>query len=144
MTRQNIALGTSANDGTGDSLRAAGTKINENIVELYQQFGGDSDVLPGKVVLHNNITVTADGALSVAFSYYVLNKATALAISLPDGTYVGEEKTFTNRGVGTATITPSNFAGGTSFALATGEGCKTTWDGANWYITANNSQLTIV
>ena len=34
MTRQNISTGTSANDGTGDTLRTAGTKINENLTEL--------------------------------------------------------------------------------------------------------------
>ena len=32
MTRQALALGTSANDGTGDTLRQAGTKINANFV----------------------------------------------------------------------------------------------------------------
>ena len=30
MTRQNINVGSSANDGTGDTLRSAGTKINQN------------------------------------------------------------------------------------------------------------------
>ena len=30
MTRQNIGIGSAANDGTGDTLRAAGQKINEN------------------------------------------------------------------------------------------------------------------
>lgn len=34
MTIQTIALGTTANDGTGDTLRAAGTKINANFAEL--------------------------------------------------------------------------------------------------------------
>jgi hypothetical protein len=45
MTRQNIATGTSANDGTGDTLRSAGTKINDNFVELYRAFGTDSNLL---------------------------------------------------------------------------------------------------
>ncbi len=36
MTIQTIALGTAANDGTGDSLRAAGTKINGMNAELFQ------------------------------------------------------------------------------------------------------------
>lgn len=45
MTRQNIATGTTANDGTGDTLRSAGTKINDNFVELYQTFGTDSNTL---------------------------------------------------------------------------------------------------
>lgn len=45
MTRQNISTGTTANDGTGDTLRSAGTKINQNFVELYQAFGVDSNSL---------------------------------------------------------------------------------------------------
>ena len=45
MTRQNISTGTTANDGTGDTLRSAGNKINDNFVELYQAFGTDSNSL---------------------------------------------------------------------------------------------------
>lgn len=38
MTQQSISLGTSANDGTGDTLRDAGQKINENFTELYGDY----------------------------------------------------------------------------------------------------------
>jgi len=37
MAKQTINLGTTANDNTGDTLRAAGTKINANFDELYAQ-----------------------------------------------------------------------------------------------------------
>ena len=47
MTRQNISTGTFANDGSGDTLRQAGQKINENFVEIYQKLGGDSNALTG-------------------------------------------------------------------------------------------------
>ena len=40
MTRQVINIGTNANDGTGDPLRTAFDKINDNFLELY---GADSD-----------------------------------------------------------------------------------------------------
>ena len=43
MTRQNISVGTSANDGTGDTLRSAGNKINENFVEIYNFLGTEGD-----------------------------------------------------------------------------------------------------
>ena len=57
MTRQNISIGSAANDGTGDTLRQAGTKINANFVEIYQRFGADSDILmPG-------ITFDSDGII---------------------------------------------------------------------------------
>ena len=48
MSRQNINIGTAANDGTGDNLRAAGQKINQNYVEVYGYLGGDSDMLPDR------------------------------------------------------------------------------------------------
>jgi hypothetical protein len=35
MPLQTISIGASANDGTGDSLRAGGDKINDNFTELY-------------------------------------------------------------------------------------------------------------
>ena len=35
MAQQNIFLGSEANDGTGDSVRSAGQKINSNFTELY-------------------------------------------------------------------------------------------------------------
>ena len=35
MSQQLIAVGTIANDGTGDTLRAAGQKSNANFTELY-------------------------------------------------------------------------------------------------------------
>lgn len=57
MSRQNIAVGAAANDGTGDTLRAAGNKINANFVEIYQKLGGDSDTLSGQ------LSVAADGLL---------------------------------------------------------------------------------
>ena len=40
MAKQTIGIGTSANDGTGDPLRSAFTKINANFSELY---GDDTD-----------------------------------------------------------------------------------------------------
>jgi hypothetical protein len=35
MAQQIIDIGISANDGNGDTLRAAGSKINDNFAELY-------------------------------------------------------------------------------------------------------------
>lgn len=39
MSRQNIGIGTVANDGTGDPLRTAFDKTNDNFIELYLQSG---------------------------------------------------------------------------------------------------------
>jgi hypothetical protein len=35
MAKQTISIGTTANDGTGDPLRTAFTKANENFTEIY-------------------------------------------------------------------------------------------------------------
>lgn len=42
MARQAINTGTTANDGTGDTLRAAAGKINANFTEIYDLLGGEA------------------------------------------------------------------------------------------------------
>jgi hypothetical protein len=44
MAQQTINIGSAPNDGTGDDLRTAGDKINDNFGELYAQSAGDFDV----------------------------------------------------------------------------------------------------
>jgi hypothetical protein len=48
MARQTINVGSTANDGSGDTLRTAGTKMNQNFQELYTILGGD-DLSQGSV-----------------------------------------------------------------------------------------------
>lgn len=127
MTQQTIATGSSANDGTGDTLRNAGTKINANFTELYGYLG----------LYHSSETITADGAASASTPYSICNKASALALTLADASSVGQIKVFTNKGVGVATITPSNFAQGSTVALDQYDAATLVWDGSNWYITGH-------
>ena len=49
MAKSVIANGTTANDGTGDTLRSAATKINDNFREIYNVLGGKhaSDLVAG-------------------------------------------------------------------------------------------------
>ena len=47
MARQGIGTGSSPNDGTGDNLRAAGGKINDNFSELYGYFGDGTTLSRG-------------------------------------------------------------------------------------------------
>ena len=42
MAVQSIGIGSSANDGTGDPLRTAFNKINENFTEVYALLGQDT------------------------------------------------------------------------------------------------------
>jgi hypothetical protein len=74
MARQNINIGSSANDGTGDPLRTAFDKINDNFVELY---GADNDIntLDANLDVNNysittgvtngDITITPNGTGSI-------------------------------------------------------------------------------
>ena len=48
MAQQIINIGAIANDGTGDDLRTAGNKINQNFTELYLK---DSDGIIDKAEL---------------------------------------------------------------------------------------------
>ena len=42
MAYQAIGIGSSANDGTGDTLRVGADKVNDNFVELYTKLGNGS------------------------------------------------------------------------------------------------------
>ena len=45
MAKQSIGIGSSANDGTGDTLRDAGVKLNSVIDEIYDRLGNQTDIL---------------------------------------------------------------------------------------------------
>jgi hypothetical protein len=45
VARATVSIGAAPNDGTGDTIRVGGGKINDNFAELYAALGGDS--LPG-------------------------------------------------------------------------------------------------
>jgi hypothetical protein len=49
MTRQIIFTGTTANDGTGDTLRDGAAKINANFREIYETFGPDGLIIGTQV-----------------------------------------------------------------------------------------------
>lgn len=79
MARQNINVGASANDGTGDTLRIAGQKINANFIELYSQAGDSNAVsdfisLSSSGIIYNHATYTttfsaAQGTSDVTYTF---------------------------------------------------------------------------
>ena len=81
----------------------------------------------------NSSTITANGAMSATVPYIIANKGSALALTLANGTVVGEYKVVTNKGAGIATITPATFANGTTIALDQYDAATLIWDGTNWY-----------
>ena len=128
-----------ATTGNPPILSASGTNSNINI-EINAKGTGSVDV--SKLAL-SSVEINANGVANTGASYIVCNKASALAVSLPDGTTTGEYKIFTNKGAGVATITPANFAAGTSFAIAQNEGATCIWDGTNWFLVGNQSVTTV-
>ena len=110
MTRQNIAIGSSANDGTGDTLRAAGQKINENFVEIYRRFGGDSDALSTQITL-SNTAIIWEGTSTDSWetSLIVADPTADRTVTIPDatGTIVlnSATQTLTNKTLTTPTLT---------------------------------------
>tara|TARA_Y100000385_G_scaffold291913_1_gene373925 strand:+ start:4736 stop:5668 length:933 start_codon:yes stop_codon:yes gene_type:complete len=88
MTRQNIGIGSSANDGNGDTLRTAGTKINANFAEVYALLGGgDSSNLSSQITLEND-AVTFEGSSANDFETRLkaTNATQDNVITLPDST----------------------------------------------------------
>ena len=57
MSKQIIGIGTTANDGTGDPLRTAFTKINENFTEVYEP----TELNIGDVSGGNYVKINVDG-----------------------------------------------------------------------------------
>ena len=86
MAQQTINIGTTANDGTGDPLRTAFDKVNDNFTELYSDDAGDvnsvngasgtvvldsDDISEGSTNLYNQThtgDVTGSTALTIANS----------------------------------------------------------------------------
>ena len=123
MARQVINIGSSANDGTGDPLRTAFDKINDNFVELY---GGDNDINTLDANLNTNnfaittgvtngdITITPNGTGSIKLGALKFN---GTSISSDDSSIVN-----INEGLvvdGTASISGAATLS-TSLALASG------------------------
>ena len=59
MAKQALGIGTTADDGTGDTLRGGGTKIKENFDELYDLMGDGTDLSSGISASATVITLTA-------------------------------------------------------------------------------------
>jgi len=132
---------SNAATGNEPSLKARGTDAN---ITSYIQGKGSGGVKVNKLILESE-ELDSDGAISTGVSYTLLNSATSLAISLNNGFDVGEKKTLTNKGAGAATITPTNFANGTSFTINSNTSCEIIWDGSNWNLISaySDSDLSI-
>jgi hypothetical protein len=87
MAKQTINIGTTANDGTGDQLRSAFDKVNDNFTELYSDDAGDV----GSIVAGTGISVNqATGAVTVT------NSSPDQTVALTGGTSISTSGTYPN------------------------------------------------
>ena len=106
MARQNISTGTNANDGTGDTLRSAGTKINANFAEVYAFLGGgDSSNLSSQITLEDSAVVFEGATANAHETRLMAEDATAdrlVRIPNASGTLVMDtlSQTITNKTLG--------------------------------------------
>jgi hypothetical protein len=79
MAKQDIGLGTIANDGTGDTLRTGGDKVNDNFGEVYTYLGDGTTLSSDPVVTEaatqtltnkslTSPTITGTGAIAGTFT----------------------------------------------------------------------------
>ena len=97
MALQTIGLGSSANDGSGDTLRAAGTKINANTGEIYARFGSGSgngatletatsaNILVGNGTKFASVATSGDFNISSAGAINVRTDSGVSKITIPSG-----------------------------------------------------------
>ena len=86
MAKSTINLGTAANDGTGDSLRAGATKVNANTDELYNALG-DGINLKDMINSSMELDVPNDDTKinKVSFHAATLNQMNAISTSTYHG-----------------------------------------------------------
>ena len=86
MARETINIGVVANDGTGDTFRVAGQKINNNFAELYTNFAptelGDGIDLTGNNIVgtrsNDDINFIASGTGAVAIENLLIDNSIQL------------------------------------------------------------------
>ena len=86
MAYQSLGVGTNANDGSGDTLKAGGAKINDNFVELYTLLGDASDLCTGISANATVVTLTAPEINGVVAGTQTSATITTLATTTVNGT----------------------------------------------------------
>ena len=87
MAKQVIDIGTTANDGTGDPIRDAFDKVNDNFTELYTDDAGDVD----SIIAGTGIAVDA-----ATGNVTVTNSAPDQTVALTGGTQISTSGTYPN------------------------------------------------
>ncbi len=97
MAKQDLGLGSSANAGDGDTLRAGGTKIKANFDEIYARFGSGTDletatsanILVGNGTKFASVATSGDFNVSSAGAINVRTTGAVSKITIPSGSAPG-------------------------------------------------------
>ena len=86
MAYQSLGVGTNANDGSGDTLRAGGAKVNDNFVEIYTLIGDGSGLCTGVSATGSVLSLTAPNISGVVAGTQTSATITTLATTTVNGT----------------------------------------------------------
>ena len=116
MAQQTINIGATANDGTGDQLRTAFDKVNDNFIEVYTELGGSSlsnisfsgntvstDDTNGNLTLDPNGT----GTIILANATTASSTLTVTGATTCNGGFAASGTSGTANAFGASTTTPS-------------------------------------
>ena len=158
MAFQTLDLGIAADDGTGDSLRVGGDKINDNFLELYTALGDGDGISSGISSSATVITLVApiiaeiDSSASItldAAQDIVLDAGGADIFLKDDGTTYGSlTNSSGNLIIKSGTTTAATFSGANvTLAGTLGVGAITTtgaFKGADGYTIGNASVAAVM
>ena len=86
MAYQSLGSGSSLNDGTGDTLRSGGSKINDNFSEIYTLIGDGESLSSGISSTASVVTLTAPTISGVVGGTQTSATITTLATTTINGT----------------------------------------------------------
>lgn len=132
---------TVANAAAGGSPEI-GVEGSDSDVDMFLSAKNRGAVRLSKAAFQG-ATQNSAGTISRTRSTVHFTSGSGIAVTLADGSLNFEVKYLINSGAGTVTVTPTNFAQGTSFALAQNEAVQLIWNGSNWFIVGNQSTVTI-
>jgi len=102
MSKQTVNIGTSANDKTGDSLRTAFNKINENFTELYTSVSSSLTTSDIGAFEFNGSTLTTNDSSSITIDQ---------AVKITGTLSVDGELTLTKHGDSSLPVDQNNIEG---------------------------------
>ena len=123
MAQQTINIGAVANDGTGDQLRTAFDKVNDNFVEIYTELGGTSlsniNISGNTIATDNtngNLTLAPNGTGTIVLANAVTASSTVAVTgaTVVNGGFAAAGTSGTFITFGAADATPT-VAGGNLF-----------------------------